>query len=153
MCIRDRSIGDVTVNEGSIAQLTVNLSVASDNEVSVDYASADASAIAGSDYALTSGTLVFPVGTTSLTISVTTLQDDEVEAQESFAIELSNAINAQISNASATVNVISEDVPAISINSTSVSEGDAATLTVSLSAASAQDINCLLYTSPSPRDS
>src|SRR5262249_25571612 len=68
------SIGDVTVTEGDTgvtsAIFTVTLSRASQSTVSVDYATADDTANAGSDYVTASGKLLFAPGTTTQTISV-----------------------------------------------------------------------------------
>jgi hypothetical protein len=65
------SIDDATWN-GITCDLvfTVHLSAASSNSVTVDYATADGSAIAGSDYVATSGTLTFAPGETAMPISV-----------------------------------------------------------------------------------
>jgi hypothetical protein len=60
--------GPAIVDEAAgTATYTVTLSHASAGPVTVDYASADGSATAGSDYDATSGTLSFAPGTTSLT--------------------------------------------------------------------------------------
>ena len=68
------SVNDVTVTEGNgssvNAVFTVSLSSASGQSVSVDYATADGSAIAGTDYLAASGNLVFNPGQTTRTITV-----------------------------------------------------------------------------------
>src|SRR5205807_2377511 len=48
----------------------VNLSNPSVQTLTVDFTTADGTALAGSDYVATSGTLTFPPGTTSLPINV-----------------------------------------------------------------------------------
>ncbi|KAL0270228.1 UNVERIFIED_CONTAM: hypothetical protein PYX00_007700 [Menopon gallinae] len=58
--------------------------------VSVDYASEDGTAEAGSDYEAVSGTLVFNPGVTELPIKVNIIDDEEFEEDETFIIRLSN---------------------------------------------------------------
>ncbi|EEB16173.1 sodium/calcium exchanger 3 precursor, putative [Pediculus humanus corporis] len=58
--------------------------------ISVDYASEDGTAEAGSDYEPVSGTLIFNPGETELPIKVKIIDDDEFEEDETFIIRLSN---------------------------------------------------------------
>lgn len=58
--------------------------------VSVGYATRDLTALAGSDYAATSGTLSFPPGETVQTFTVTIFGDTVVEGDERFEVVLSN---------------------------------------------------------------
>ena len=60
-------------------------------EISVDYSTSDGTAIAGSDYTATSGTLIIAPGQTSGTISVPILADLSDENNETANINLSNA--------------------------------------------------------------
>ena len=87
------SINDVTVNEGAgTATFTVTLSEAATGNVTVQYATANGTATAGSDYtaaALT--TLTFAPGETSKTITVAIVNDPAVEGNENFTVNLSNA--------------------------------------------------------------
>ena len=74
-----------TVNEGTTTiTLTVTLSATSSNTVSVNYATADGTAIAGSDYTLGSGTITFSPGQTTQTITITIINDSTAEATENF---------------------------------------------------------------------
>jgi hypothetical protein len=97
------SIDDVTVIEpdsGTIAaDFTVTLSAASASAVTVDYATADVSATAGSDYVAASGTLTFAAGETSKTIPVTVNGDTTAEPGESFNVNLFGAGGAVIADA------------------------------------------------------
>lgn len=57
----------------------------------VDYTTVDGTAtVANSDYVATSGTLTFAPGTTTRTITVTVVGDDDDEGDETFSIQLSN---------------------------------------------------------------
>lgn len=59
--------------------------------ITVDYATADGTAQAGLDYTAVSGTLFFPEGTFSQTITIPILGDQVYEGPEQFSINLSNA--------------------------------------------------------------
>lgn len=148
------AINDVAVTEGNSgtanATFTVSLQGAGSEPVTVNYASADATALAGSDYQATSGTLTFVAGQTSQTITVPVLGDrlaDQPttwptsllgEGKETFVVTLSGASNASIADARG-VGTIQDDESRISINSVSLTEGNSGTVpavfTVSLSAA------------------
>ena len=74
----------------------VELSRASDETVTVDYATEEGSATAGVDYEETSGTLEFAPGETKKTITVAIIDDDVEDSGETFKVRLSNAVNAEI---------------------------------------------------------
>lgn len=98
------SINDVDVDEGddgtTSAVFTVTISEDPTAVVSVGYATADASAEAGSDYQAVSGTLTFqPGGPGTQTISVPVTGDADPESQEMFYVVLSDAVNAAITRA------------------------------------------------------
>ena len=82
---------DTTVPEGAgSVTVTVQRLVAVGTD-SIDYATADGSAVAGEDYTTTSGTLTFAPGETVKTVSVPLVGDatDEPDADESFRLVLS----------------------------------------------------------------
>ncbi|NCR78384.1 MAG: hypothetical protein GPI92_24060, partial [Microcystis aeruginosa K13-06] len=89
------TINDVTVTEGNSgttnAVFTVSLSSAASTVVSVDYATANGTATAGTDYtAIPPTTLTFNPGETSKTITVAVNGDNQVELNETFFLNLSN---------------------------------------------------------------
>ncbi len=89
------SIGDVTLAEGDAGQtaftFTVTLSRAFDQTVTVDYATADSTAAAPSDYTAHPTTqLVFAPGETSKQVTVQVNGDAAFEADEQFFVNLSN---------------------------------------------------------------
>ena len=71
------SVADARVREASDATLdfAVTLSRAASGTVTVEYATADGTATAGSDYTARSGTLTFDPGETAKTVSVPVLDD------------------------------------------------------------------------------
>ncbi|MCY4556464.1 MAG: cadherin-like beta sandwich domain-containing protein, partial [Chloroflexi bacterium] len=77
-------------------EFAVTLSRAASHEVSVDYATADDTAVAGSDYTATSGTLVFAAGETAKTVSVPLLDDAVDEGKEILHLHLSNPRGAYL---------------------------------------------------------
>mgnify|MGYP001805925513 CR=1 FL=1 len=102
----------ISLNEGDSAQLTVMLSVAATQPVTVDYVTQDDTAQnASGDYVATSGSLTFAPGETSKTISVTTLDDTAVESNETFNVQLSNPVNATLTTAAALRVTIIDDTP------------------------------------------
>ena len=123
-------------NEGNttaVLTFAVNLSNPSVQTLTVDYATANGTASAGSDFVATSGTLTFAPGTTSQLISVTVNGDTTVEPDETFSINLSNATNASfILGVTGIVTLANDDTSVqLSAASYSVNEADGfATITV-----------------------
>ena len=137
------SIGDVTVAEGGgTATFAVTLSGASAQTVTVDYATANGTATAGSDYTATSGTLTIPAGSTTGTVTVAVTADALNEPTETFLVNLSAPVNATIGDGQATGTITDDDgAPVLSIGDVTVAEGGGtATFTVTLSAASGQTV-------------
>ncbi len=144
------SIGDASVTEGNSGTKTltfsVSLSAAATSAVTVNYATANGTATAGSDYVAASGTLTFAAGTTSQTLAVTVNGDTTGEPNETFTVTLSSASGATLADASATGTLTNDDtLPTLSIGNVSVTEGNSgtkvATFNVTLSAASATAVS------------
>jgi hypothetical protein len=142
------SIGNASVVEGNVGTasmlFTVTLSAPSPDVVSVDYATADGTATAGSDYAAAAGTLTFLPGETSKTIAVTVLSDRIAEPNETLTANLSNPQMATVAGG-AGVGTILDDEPRISIGDVSKPEGRTGSktqfvFTVTLSAAYDQPV-------------
>ena len=109
------SVADVSGHEDSVGNLsfTVTLNPESGKDVSLDYAIADGTATAGSDYTRTDGTLTFSAGETTKTIDVPVLEDGSPEEDETFTVTLSNAVNATLGDGAATGTIRDDDpVPA-----------------------------------------
>ncbi len=91
------SINNVRQKEGNgkstLFVFTVSLSAAYDQAVTVNYATANGSATAGSDYQEKHGALTFAPGVRSMTISITVLPDKVREPDETFFVNLSGASN------------------------------------------------------------
>jgi VCBS repeat-containing protein len=106
------SIADASVVEGNSGTrpmvFTVTLSAASSSSVTVSYATLSGTA-STKDYQTTSGTLTFAPGETTKTISVLVIGDGFKEANETFVVRLSNAVNATIARSDALGTIIDDD--------------------------------------------
>ena len=78
-------------------------------DVSVDYALASGSAVAGTDYSDVSGTLTIPAGARHATVTVPLVDDAVVEDAESFSLRLSNPAGMILAATSATGNIADDD--------------------------------------------
>ena len=129
------SIYDAWIVEGDSGTkdmlFTVSIPYASTKTVTVDFATEDGDATAGSDYATTAGALTFAPGETSKTVRAPILGDTTPEANETFVVRLSNATNAAIARAAATGPIYNDDTT-ISIDDASIVEGDYGTSTVNV---------------------
>jgi urease beta subunit len=110
---RTLSIGNNTFTEVD-AGLTnvsfiVTLSASSGNTVTVNYATADGSATAPSDYVSVSGTVTFNPGETTKTIIVQIAGDFVVEPNETYSVSLSNPTNATITGSGIGLGTITND--------------------------------------------
>jgi hypothetical protein len=128
------NISDVTVKEGDSDTtdftFTVTLTAASGQPVTVDYATADGTATAGSDYVSASGSLTIPAGQTNGTVTVQVKGDRLSESDETFFVNLSNPINALVADGQG-VGTIADNEPRVNISNPVLLEGDAGTATMS----------------------
>ncbi|MCC6808780.1 MAG: hypothetical protein IT381_15245 [Deltaproteobacteria bacterium] len=152
------SINDVTTNpEGNAgtttAQFTVTLSTASGRSVSVDWTTADESALAGQDYNAVSGTLTIPAGSLTGTIDVPVRGDLLDEFAERYFVDLSNLVNLSAGDLQGDGNITDDDAePTLSITDLTFDpEGSSgaptnAQLTVTLSAQSGKNVTVYYVT-------
>ena len=148
-------ITDATMAEGNASTtamtFTVTLTHAAAGPVTAQYATANGTAVAGSDYQATSGTLTFAPGEMQKTITVPVIGDRIVEETETFLVNLSNAVNAAIADGQSVATIL-DDEPRISISDVSKSEGRKQkttlfTFTVTLSVAYDQPVTMSYRTS------
>jgi Calx-beta domain len=123
------SIANASIAEGNAGSsnlvFTVNLSASNKNPVTVQYASTDGTAAAGSDYSVTNGTLTFPALSLSQTITVPITGENIVEANEAFTITLSAPVGASLGTSTATGTINNDDSATLSLNSLALAEGNA----------------------------
>lgn len=142
------TINNVSVTEGNAGTVsltfTVSLASASTKTVTVNYATSDGTAKAGSDYQAASGQVTFAPGETAKTFTVLVNGDTLNEADETFFVNLSGASNAWIGSRGMGMIVNDDPLPTLSINDVQKLEGNSGTtdfvFTVSLSAPSGQTV-------------
>jgi chitinase len=109
------TVDDARVREGnrglSPMPFVVRLSQASGKTITVKYATQRRSAIAGSDYVGTTGTLTLPPGATTGIIVVNIIGDTRPEADENFNLKLSSAHNASLRRSTAVGTIVNDDLP------------------------------------------
>jgi beta-glucanase (GH16 family) len=95
-------------DDGS-ATITVVLNTATSVDVSVDYATANGTALAGTDYTATSGTLTFSAGETAKTFTVNISDNSTYEGPKTILLALSNPVDATLGTPNAAVLTIADD--------------------------------------------
>ena len=107
------SIGNASKSEGnsgtSNMTFTVTLSKAATSAVSVQYATSNGTATAGSDYVSGSGTLTFAAGETSKTVNIGVNGDAVNEPDETFVVTLSAPSGVTIAGATGTGTITNDD--------------------------------------------
>lgn len=143
-------IDDISVKEynggQTTAALRLRLSAPSGQAVRVNYATANGTATAGSDYGAVAPTQI-AFNTNSLYAYARVLINGDLlnEANETFLVNLSSPLNATIADNQGAGTILNDDAaPSLTINDVSVSEGNTGTknltLTVTLSKASGQTV-------------
>src|SRR3954454_4001991 len=104
------SVGNVTISEsGGGGRFAATLSAPSALPATVDYATADGSAQAGSDYVAKSGQLTFAPGETTKTFFVDLASDTVHEDNETFVVGLSGATGATLAAMQAAGTIVDDD--------------------------------------------
>jgi aryl-phospho-beta-D-glucosidase BglC (GH1 family) len=110
------SIADAFLTEGdagsALMNFTVSLSAAAAEAVTVQYGTANGSALAGLDYQALSGSLTFAPGEVSKVLSVAILGDTLREGTESFALNLTAPTGARLADGAALGSIRDNDAPA-----------------------------------------
>ena len=114
------SIADASADEADGAiEFTVTIPETA-LATSVDWATADdatggETATEDEDYTAASGSLTFAPGETSKTFTVTVVDDDLKEEDETFTVVLSNPVNAALTDSTATGTINNDDLPQLVI--------------------------------------
>jgi len=91
---------------------TVSLSGSSTQTITVQYSTANGTALSGSDYTATTGTLTFNPGVTNKTISIPILNNSVNEANETFTVKLTSPTNAILGGTATVTNTITDTLSA-----------------------------------------
>jgi autotransporter-associated beta strand protein len=133
------TILDATVSETrESVQVIVSADTASRKPITVQYATANGSATAGSDYTTRTGSVTFDVTSTIRTITIPIVSDAATEGNETFTVTLSAPSNARLRNDTATVTIVDDEsgtLPTLTVAPVLVDESlsDNAAFVVSLS--------------------
>ena len=143
-------VGDTTAaeadgDEEASATFTLTLSEPSGRDVTVAYSTVDGAgddgAKAGDDYIAASGSLTIDAGQRQATVTVDLVNDDVAENAETFRLEVSSAVNADLDDAVGIATITDDDGPPqiLAEDPADVYEGPGASVTfrVSLSRAAA----------------
>ena len=139
------SIADADVVEGdsgrTFAVFDVTLDAPSSATVTVKYRTVAGTAVAGDDFIAKVGTLTFAPADTSESILIAIPGDTLVESNKQFSVVLSNPVNANIADGTATGTIYENEViPTVSVADVTVTEGQPATVTFTLSGASSEPV-------------
>ncbi len=106
------SISNASAVEGGSLTFTITKSGSTSQNYSVNWATANGSALAGSDYTAGSGLLTFTAAQTSKTVVIPTINNSVYEQTETFYINLSAASGgATISDAQGAGTISDDEVP------------------------------------------
>jgi len=107
------SIADASVIEGNVGTtnmiFAVTLAAPSAQIITVNYATSDGTAVAGSDYIATNGTVTLAPGMTSATIAVAVIGDTVIEMNETFFVNLSGPVNGTLGRSQGVGTIINDD--------------------------------------------
>ena len=120
------NISDAQVSENDgFAHLTVTRTGGT-SAFTVDYATTDGSAVAGTDYGAKSGTLSFADGQNSADIAIPIINDGTPELSESFSVNLVSASGADIGASRAIVTIRDDDPVILGTNGADALHGTSA---------------------------
>jgi uncharacterized repeat protein (TIGR01451 family) len=93
--------------------------------LSLDYATTNGTALAGSDYVAVTGTLIIPPDVTTQYVTIPIRGDVTYEPNETVSLLLSNPTNASLSTISAMLTIVNDDpLPGVSVADMSFAEGN-----------------------------
>jgi len=134
------SVSPASVAEDGAPNLvyTVTLNQAAFNPISINYTTGG-TATSGTDYATVTSPLTINTGNTSGTITINPTADASIESDETVSITLNAGTGYTVGAPNSAVgNILNDDLPNLTINDVTVTEGNSgttnATFTVSLSA-------------------
>ena len=110
------SVSDEVLTEAdtgtTLVTFTVNRSSGT-SAGSVSYSTVDGTALSGSDYVGTTGTLNFAAGQTSMQVQVAVNGDSTVEPDEAFFLQLSNPSGGVIADGFGTAAIVTDEITAL----------------------------------------
>ncbi|MDD1457444.1 hypothetical protein MEN95_21380, partial [Dolichospermum sp. ST_sed7] len=115
------SVGNVSIDEEAVTSgritVTVTLTgIRADKTFTVDYSTADVTAIAGQDYTATTGTLTFNPGESVKTFTIDINNDTVYEGNETFKVNLSNPTNGAVLGQNVSTITLTETPPVLAFS-------------------------------------
>ena len=142
------SVSDTTVSEGGFLRFGLSLSQPANQDVSFELATLSGTATAGTDFGVKQGVRVLPQGQTQMTIWIQSLQDTDVEGDETMQLELRNLSGAVPGDVVGMGTILDDDtgvmLPVLDVADAVASEGGFARFEITLSQASATDVSFVL---------
>jgi hypothetical protein len=131
------NVADATVTQGSgvanSAVFNVSLTSGSANPVTVRYATSNSSAVAGTDYTYTSGTLTFPPATTTEQVTVPVTAQSIYQTTRIFYLYLNTPVNAVLGHSPGQGTILDNNHQAyVSSDDVTIAEPGSGTTTVNV---------------------
>ena len=131
--------------EDGTASITITKTNPVQMDITVNYATADGTALAGLDYVAANDSVIFAANETQKTISISIIEDSLDEDEESFSVSLTGASQGAVQESESAANVSIEDnddTPSIRISgSNNIVEGDTLNINVTLAAESGRTVS------------
>ena len=137
--------------EDGTASITITKTNPVQMDITVNYATADGTALAGLDYVAANDSVTFAANETQKTISVSIIEDSLDEDEESFSVSLTGASQGAVQEAESAAVVSIEDnddAPSISISANNnLVENESLEITVALAEPSGKTVSLDLQSS------
>lgn len=141
------SIADVAVDEAAgDAVLTIVADAAPMREVAVRVRARSGTAVAGADFADHDEVVAIPAGASSAAVRIPIMGDDVDEDSETFAVALSDPVEAVVTDGEATVTIADDDTAILSIADAGVTEGGELLLRVAQSVPASRAVSVRVRT-------
>lgn len=125
------SVADIAVSEGTTnptaARFTIRLNQRAASAITVAFATANGTALAGGDYQAVAGTATFALGREEAVVDVPLVADTTYELDQTFLLNLANAEGATIVDGQAVATIRNDDpTPTLTATGVAVTELDKA---------------------------
>jgi gliding motility-associated-like protein len=141
------SVDNATIDENAgVSTVTATLSAVSGLPVTIDLGIAGTATGSGTDYSASAVTIIIPAGSTTGNITLTAVQDVLYEVDETIDVEITSVTNGTESGTQQVTTTILDDeglpLVSLSIDNTTIAENAGiATVTATLDAVTAKDVN------------
>ena len=143
------SVSDASKDEaGGQLRVTVTKTGSNSSNITLGFATADGTALAGTDYSPKLGMLTFTPTTASVDVNLTTLHDAVIEPNETILVSIFNASTGTILDGQGVATIIDNDTPpSFSVNDATIMEGGNALFTITKTGLTQNSYNISFSTS------